>query len=123
MISVSPLVERAARVLYAKSLKRDGWVDPDSNEKWEHAKLRFSEDPDLYTRPKHALEDAAEVLSVLLEAMVEPTEAQLDAALASTNQRLDLPGSQMTVNREKARIRYRAMILALKKEVFKDMRT
>lgn len=39
----------------------------------------------------------------------EPTEAMVDAAHHSTSGYLNLPGSQMTVNREKHRIRWRAM--------------
>lgn len=44
-----------------------------------------------------------------MRAMREPSEAMIDAAIASTAVRLTLPGSALTVNREKMRIRYRAM--------------
>lgn len=42
----------------------------------------------------------------------EPTEAMVESAMASTAARLSLPGSAMTQQREKMRIRYRAMIAA-----------
>lgn len=40
----------------------------------------------------------------------EPTDAMVEAGLAVTAAWHDLPGSAMTVNREKMRRRYRAMI-------------
>ena len=40
----------------------------------------------------------------------EPTKAMIDAGLRTTMPRLSLPGSQMTQNREKMRLRYKAMI-------------
>ena len=40
----------------------------------------------------------------------EPTEDMIDAALRSTAMRLTLSGSALTQNREKVRIRYRAMV-------------
>jgi hypothetical protein len=42
----------------------------------------------------------------------EPTEEMIDAALRATAAHLDIKGSQLTVNREKMRIRWRAMIAA-----------
>lgn len=41
---------------------------------------------------------------------LELTEAMIDAALQSTNGYLSIQGSALTVNREKMRIRYRAMV-------------
>lgn len=58
------------------------------------------------------LQIAADARNVV--APVEPTETMIDAALAATNGRLNIAGSSLTVNREKMRIRYRAMIAALK---------
>lgn len=40
----------------------------------------------------------------------EPTDEMIDAALSATAAWLDIPGSQLTVNREKMRRRYKAMI-------------
>ena len=40
----------------------------------------------------------------------EPDETMLRAALQSTASRLNIPGSALSVNLEKARIRYRAML-------------
>ena len=53
----------------------------------------------------------AELLALRAVAAIprEPTEAMVDAAHHSTSGYLNLPGSQMTVNREKHRIRWRAM--------------
>lgn len=42
----------------------------------------------------------------------EPTKKMIDAGLAATAVWLDIPGSATTVNREKMRLRYRAMIKA-----------
>ena len=42
----------------------------------------------------------------------EPTDAMIDAGLQATNAYLTLPGSQMTQNREKMRLRYKAMLAA-----------
>lgn len=42
----------------------------------------------------------------------EPTEKMINAALAATSAWLDIPGSQLTVNREKMRLRYKAMLKA-----------
>jgi hypothetical protein len=43
---------------------------------------------------------------------LEPTEAMIDAGLAATNAWLDIKGSALTVNREKMRRRYIAMVQA-----------
>ena len=43
---------------------------------------------------------------------VEATEEMLQAASAATSMHLDIPGSQLMVNKEKMRIRWRAMIAA-----------
>ena len=43
---------------------------------------------------------------------IEPTDAMIDAGLATTAAWHDLPGSAVTVNREKMRRRYKAMIEA-----------
>lgn len=40
----------------------------------------------------------------------EPNDEMVDAALRSTAVHLDIPGSQLTVNREKMRVRWRAML-------------
>ena len=42
----------------------------------------------------------------------EPTDEMVDAALRATAAHLDIKGSQLTVNREKMRIRWRAMVAA-----------
>ena len=42
----------------------------------------------------------------------EPTDEMVDAALRATAAYLDIKGSQLTVNREKMRIRWRAMVAA-----------
>lgn len=47
---------------------------------------------------------------------MEPTEEMVTAGIASTAAWLELKGSQMTVNREKMRRRYRAMVLAAPKD-------
>ena len=46
----------------------------------------------------------------------EPTEEMVTAGLAQTSAWLDIKGSALTVNREKMRIRYRAMVTAFKIE-------
>ena len=40
----------------------------------------------------------------------EATDEMIDAALAATATWLDIKGSALTVNREKMRLRYRAMV-------------
>lgn len=45
----------------------------------------------------------------------EPTEEMISAALAVTAAWHDLPGSALTVNREKMRRRYRAMVETVEK--------
>lgn len=42
----------------------------------------------------------------------EPTDAMVDAGLRATSVWLNIAGSQLTVNREKMKIRYRAMLAA-----------
>lgn len=44
----------------------------------------------------------------------EPTEDMVSAALRATNVWLNIPGTALTVNREKMRIRYRAMLAAIR---------
>lgn len=46
------------------------------------------------------------------EALENPTDAMLDAALSATAAHLDIKGSQLTVNREKMRLRLRAFARA-----------
>ena len=41
---------------------------------------------------------------------LEPTEVMIEAGLAATGAWLDIPGSALTVNREKMRRRYKAMV-------------
>lgn len=41
---------------------------------------------------------------------IEPTEEMISRGLAVTNSFLNIKGSQLTVNREKMRLRYKAMI-------------
>lgn len=43
---------------------------------------------------------------------IEPTEAMVDAGISVMAAWHDLPGSALTVNREKMRRRYKAMLLA-----------
>ena len=48
----------------------------------------------------------------------EPTEEMVDAAINVTKIGwLDIPGSKLTVNREKAKIRYRAMLARAPKAI------
>jgi hypothetical protein len=51
---------------------------------------------------------------------VEPTDEMVAKAISSTSSHLDLPGSKLMVNREKARIRYRAMIAAFREATTHD---
>lgn len=44
---------------------------------------------------------------------LEPTDEMIAAALAATSMHLDIVGSQLAVNREKMRVRYRAMVAAV----------
>lgn len=53
----------------------------------------------------------------------QPTERMIDAALQSTAAYLNIAGSALTVNREKMRIRYRAMVAAWITEVLDDSKT
>jgi hypothetical protein len=46
---------------------------------------------------------------------IEPTEAMISAGLATTYAWQEIPGSAMTVNREKMRRRYKAMVEAADK--------
>lgn len=58
---------------------------------------------------KHVHEPIA-IARMILEAMLEPTDEMVQAAIGSTSAFHDIKGSQLTVNREKVRIRWRAMI-------------
>lgn len=44
---------------------------------------------------------------------IEPTQEMIDAGLHTTAAYLDIKGSQLTVNREKMKIRYQAMLMAI----------
>lgn len=46
----------------------------------------------------------------------EPSDDLLDAALRATAVWLDIKGSALTVNREKMRARYKAMVAVVEKE-------
>lgn len=45
-----------------------------------------------------------------ISAMREPTDEMVEAAMVATASWRDIQGSALTVNREKARIRFRAMV-------------
>lgn len=57
---LDPDVEIIAKEFHKRSLLRDGLTDIHRtwNEQWEDAKTLYAENPDLYTRPAHAIEDA-----------------------------------------------------------------
>jgi hypothetical protein len=80
--SARSLVEIVARALYLKSLQRDAWHIDDADERWETAKARFAENPDFYKRPGHAFEDAKIAVRAVLDAIAEPSDATLAAAVA-----------------------------------------
>lgn len=52
----------------------------------------------------------------IIEAMREPTDDMIQAGLNSTNTRLNIEGSAITVNLAKMKIRYQAMMQAALKE-------
>jgi hypothetical protein len=105
---VADLVERVARAIYLKSLERSGWKPGAESEddRWRTAKIHLARDPVMYERPRHAFEDARIAIGTVLEAIAEPTEAQMQAA-SSLSCAGDKPLKQW----------YRAMIAALKKEL------
>lgn len=47
---------------------------------------------------------------------IEPTEKMIDAGLRVTAAWQDIQGSALTINREKMRLRYKAMIAAVGQE-------
>lgn len=60
MIPLDPTVEIIAKEFHKRSMLRDGFTDIHRtwNEQWEDAKALYAENPGLYTRPAHAIEDA-----------------------------------------------------------------
>jgi hypothetical protein len=111
------LVETVARALYLKSLQRDTWDIDDADEKWKTAKARFAERPYLYTRPAHAFEDAKIAIAAILDAIAEPSDAMLTAALATSIYWINPQASLLDINKTKMNTWYRAMIAALRKEI------
>lgn len=59
--------------------------------------------------PAH-VEDVA--FPAFVRAPTEPTFEMIEAGLGATGAWLNIPGSQLTVNREKMRLRYQAMLAA-----------
>lgn len=51
-------------------------------------------------------------LPIYISVPLEPTEAMIDAGLSATAAWLGIEGSALTVNREKMKLRYRAMVMA-----------
>ena len=52
------------------------------------------------------------IVRAVMEALMEPSEGMIDAAHRCTASRLNIPGSGLTVAREKARLRWQAMLRA-----------
>ena len=52
------------------------------------------------------------IVRAVMEAMMEPSEGMIDAAHRCTTSRLNIPGSGLTVAREKARLRWQAILRA-----------
>lgn len=100
------MIEKVARAIYK--------AFPEAIRKYEDPDI---EDPMPYEElSKDGLAIGYMIAKAAIEAMKEPTEGMIFSGTSVTSVWRDIKGSQLTVNREKMRMRYTAMIEAALKE-------